>query len=68
MYQSYPSGGAEPAAQAPERPSSIRSAVWLMYAGAAVSALPLVWLAGLGAIILLWRRDSGTYIAASKAR
>ncbi|HEX9354610.1 MAG TPA: hypothetical protein VF933_12450 [Streptosporangiaceae bacterium] len=163
MYQPYPTDGAEPATQAPERPPSIQNAVWLMYAGAAVSAfviivalvtigstrsaihadfpaysasrvhkaavalvvyevviqvitiglwlwmaaankagkswarivssvlfglntlilisslarphaaigivlLVLVWLVGLGAIVMLWRRDSTTYFAASKAR
>ena len=29
--------------------------------------LLLVWLVGLGAIIMLWRRDSSSYLAASKA-
>ena len=28
--------------------------------------LMLVWLAGLGAVLLLWRRDSSAYFAASK--
>ncbi len=163
MYQPYPTGGAEPEPQTPERPPSVQNAVWLMYAGAAVSAvviivalvtigstrsaihadfpgysaskvhkaatalviyevviqvitiglwlwmasankagkswarivssvlfglntliivsslarphaalgivlLALVWLVGLGAIILLWRRESSAYIAASKSR
>ena len=37
------------------------------HAAIGIVLLLLVWLAGLGAIILLWRRDSGTYFAASKA-
>lgn len=163
MYQPYPTGGATPEPQTPERPPSVLNAVRLMYAGAAVSLLViivalvtisstksaihadfpnysasrirtaaealviyevviqvitiglwlwmasannagkswarivssvlfglntlilltslarphaavglvllvLVWLAGLGAIVLLWRRDSSAYIAASKSR
>jgi hypothetical protein len=38
-------------------------------AGAAASSLVsiLIWLIGLGAVILLWRKDSGEYIAAQSA-
>lgn len=43
MYQPYPQGAAEPEpAQAPEIPSSIRNAVKLMYAGAAVSLIVII--------------------------
>ena len=42
MYQPYPAGGAEPAPQAPERPPSVQNAVWLMYAGAAVSLFVII--------------------------
>ncbi len=44
MYQPYPTGGAEPAPgpQRAQPPSSIRNAVKLMYAGAAVSAIVII--------------------------
>ncbi len=44
MYQPYPKGGAEPEPQSQraQPPSSIRSAVKLMYAGAAVSAIVII--------------------------
>jgi hypothetical protein len=37
------------------------------HAAFGIVLLVLVWLVGLGAIILLWRRDSSAYFAASKA-
>ena len=42
MYQPYPSGGQEPQPPRPEPPASILTAVRLMYAGAAASALSLI--------------------------
>ena len=38
------------------------------HAAIGIVLLALVWLVGLGAIIMLWRRDSSTYFTASKAR
>ena len=38
------------------------------HAAIGIVLLLLVWLVGLGAIVMLWRRDSSTYFAASKAR
>jgi hypothetical protein len=40
-YQPYPAGGSQ-AAQQPPQPSSVRTAMWLMYAGAALSAISVV--------------------------
>jgi hypothetical protein len=42
MYQPYPSGGQEPMQQQPPAPSSVLTAVKLMYAGAALSAIGIV--------------------------
>ncbi len=43
MYQPYPSGGGQvPEPQRPEPPASVLTAVKLMYAGAAVSAISLI--------------------------
>jgi hypothetical protein len=42
MYQPYPSGGQVPEPQRPEPPATVLTAVKLMYAGAAVSAISLV--------------------------
>src|SRR6266700_3561921 len=57
MYQPYPSAGQGPEPGRPQPPSSIVTAVKLMYAGAAVSALSLVVsLATLGSIRSLLRR------------
>ncbi len=40
-YQSYPAGGGQ-MAQRPPQPSSVRIAMWLMYAGGALSALSAI--------------------------
>ena len=42
MYQPYPTGGAQPVSQTPERPPSVQNAIRLMYAGAAVSAFVII--------------------------
>lgn len=42
MYQPYPSGGQVPEPQRPEPPAPVLTAVKLMYAGAAVSAISLI--------------------------
>jgi hypothetical protein len=42
MYQPYPTGGAEPEPVRPAPPPSVVNAVWLMYAGAAISAISLI--------------------------
>jgi hypothetical protein len=42
MYQPYPSGGDGPPPARPEPPPSVQTAVKLMYAGAAVSAISLI--------------------------
>jgi hypothetical protein len=42
MYQSYPSAGPLAGPQRPAAPVPVRTAVKLMYAGAAVSAVPLI--------------------------
>lgn len=42
MYQPFPSRGGMPDRTRPEPPSTVRAAVWLMYAGAAVTALNLI--------------------------
>jgi hypothetical protein len=42
MYQPYPSGGQVPEPQRPEPPVPVLTAVKLMYAGAAVSAISLI--------------------------
>ncbi len=40
-YQSYPAGGGQ-MAQRPPQPSSVRTAVWLMYAGGGLSLLSAI--------------------------
>jgi hypothetical protein len=42
MYQPYPTGGQMPEPQQPQPPASVLTAVKLMYAGAALSALGLI--------------------------
>src|SRR5258708_2996003 len=42
MYQPYPSSGQAPAQQPPPAPSSVQTAVRLMYAGAALSFIELL--------------------------
>jgi hypothetical protein len=42
MYQSYPSGGQPAEPSRPAAPAPVRTAVKLMYAGAALSAVPLI--------------------------
>ncbi len=42
MYQPYPSGGDGPPSARPQPPPSVQTAVKLMYAGAAVSAISLI--------------------------
>jgi hypothetical protein len=42
MYQPYPTGGAEPEPVRPTPPPPVVNAVWLMYAGAAISAISLI--------------------------
>ena len=46
------------------------SAITTVYANAGiqVALVVLVWLAGLGAIVLLWRRESSQYMAAASAK
>jgi hypothetical protein len=50
-YQSYPAGGGPQTAQRPPQPSSVRTAMWLMYAGAALSALSAILILALGSRI-----------------
>lgn len=58
-YQPYPTGGAQPypasggtqMAQRPPQPSSVRIAMWLMYAGGALSALSAILILALGSRI-----------------
>ena len=42
MYQPYPTGGAEPEPVRPAPPPPVVNAVWLMYTGAALSAISLI--------------------------
>ena len=42
MYQPYPTGGADPEPARPTPPPPVVNAVWLMYAGAAISAISLI--------------------------
>jgi hypothetical protein len=42
MYQQYPTSGQKPETQRPAAPSSVQTAVKLMYAGAALSLIELV--------------------------
>jgi len=42
MYQPYPSPGQPASPERPAAPAPVRTAVRLMYAGAAVSAVPLI--------------------------
>ena len=42
MYQPYPTGGAEPDPVRPAPPPPVVNAVWLMYAGAVISAISLI--------------------------
>jgi hypothetical protein len=59
MYQPYPSGGKPVQPERPPAPAPVQNAVKLMYAGAAVSTVSLVWsLANIG----------GTKDAIKKAR
>jgi hypothetical protein len=41
-YQQYPGGAGQQMAQQPPRPNSVRNAVWLMYAGAVLSAISVI--------------------------
>jgi hypothetical protein len=41
-YQQYPGGAGQQMAQQPPRPKSVRTAVWLMYVGAALSAISVI--------------------------
>jgi hypothetical protein len=49
-YQSYPAGGGQ-MAQRPPQPSSVRIAMWLMYAGGALSLLSAILVLALGSRI-----------------
>ena len=42
MYQPYPTGGADPEPARPTPPPPVVNAVWLMYAGAVISAISLI--------------------------
>jgi|HubBroStandDraft_5_1064220.scaffolds.fasta_scaffold01701_6 hypothetical protein len=42
-YQPYPAGASQPG-QRPPQPTTIRNAVWLMYGGAALSALSAIYI------------------------
>jgi hypothetical protein len=46
-YQSYPAGGSQ-TAQRPPQPSSVRIAMWLMYAGGALSLLSAILVLAIG--------------------
>jgi len=49
-YQPYPAGGSQ-MAQQPPQPSSVRTAVWLMYAGAALGVISVILVLALGSHI-----------------
>jgi hypothetical protein len=49
-YQPYPAGGNQPGQQPPQ-PTSVRNAVWLMYGGAALSALSAILILALSSSI-----------------
>jgi hypothetical protein len=49
-YQPYPEGGNQ-LGQRPEQPTSVRNAVWLMYGGAALSAISAILVLALGSSI-----------------
>jgi hypothetical protein len=55
-YQPYPAGGG-PMAQRPPQPKTVRSAVWLMYGGAALSAISAILILALSSQI---RKTMGT--------
>lgn len=64
MYQPYPSAGQAPEPSRPEPPSSVMTAVKLMFAGAAVSALSLVVsLITIGSIRTLLRKAYPNFTA-----
>jgi hypothetical protein len=60
MYQPYPGHETQlPQTQRPPAPASVLTAVKAMYAGA--------WLAGLVAVVFLWRRTSSAYFRPAPA-
>jgi len=81
-YQPYPSGGAyQPYSagsgqlgQRPEQPTSVRNAVWLMYGGAALSAISAILVLALssairtaeGKALVNARKQNGTPLTAAE--
>jgi hypothetical protein len=68
MYEQYPVADTPQAPERTEQPPSVRNAVRLMYAGAALEVVAIIWLVGLAAIILLFSKESGPFFSRPASR